>query len=108
MNAILNTQLGWTFNGLLDLPPGGCPCADYNREDPSAAPSTGYKSSHPGWDCTPRDLGTGMRFGPKANAQAVWLAMFDAVVDVLGNETMVERLGKMALPNRYAERDRGK
>lgn len=33
--------------------------------------------------------------------------MFDSIVDVLLNDTMVRRLEGMELPNRWAERDRG-
>lgn len=39
--------------------------------------------------------------------QDIWQAIFDSIVDVLANDTMVRRLGEMKLPNRYAERDQG-
>lgn len=100
LNASLFTILGALADHGYgsDIYPGGCHCFDYERS--SSDPS--------GWDCSPKFLAHAPGIGEKKkfNWADMSQAFFDAVVGItLNNDTMIERLGVMDVPNKHSQAD---
>lgn len=103
LNASLFTILGALADHGYgsDAYPGGCYCF-YDRERSSTDPS--------GWDCSPKVLAHAPGIGE--TKKFTWAdmsqAFLDAVVGItINNDTMIQRLGLMDVPNKHAQADQG-